>query len=78
LTSALEGGEGSASRLGRTLPLGKTQYPLYGRPPGFLTLEIYTFCPHSVFVCFVFIWEQTAIIIIIIIIIIAVFTGWFL
>ena len=44
LTSALEGGEGSASRPGRTLPPGKTRYPLYrklggpqGRspPPGF-------------------------------------------
>ena len=31
LTSALEGGEGSASRPGRTLPPGKTRYPLYRR-----------------------------------------------
>ena len=31
LTTALEGGEGSASRPGRSLPLGKTRYPLYRR-----------------------------------------------
>jgi len=31
---ALEGGEGSASRAGHTLPLGKTQYPLYRRLGG--------------------------------------------
>ena len=31
LTSALEGGEGSPSRPGRTLPPGKTRYPLYRR-----------------------------------------------
>jgi hypothetical protein len=34
LTSALEGGEGSASRPGRTLPPGKTWYPLYRRLGG--------------------------------------------
>ena len=37
LTSALEEGEGSASRPGRTLPPGKTWYPLYrklGGPQG--------------------------------------------
>ena len=37
LTSALEGGEGLASRLGRTLPPEKTRYPLYrglGGPQG--------------------------------------------
>ena len=34
LTTALEGGEGSASRPGRSLPLGKTQYPLYRRVGG--------------------------------------------
>jgi hypothetical protein len=34
LTSALEGGEGSASRPGRTLPPGKTRYPLYRRLDG--------------------------------------------
>jgi len=34
LTSALEGGEGSASRRGRTLPPGKTRYPLYRRLGG--------------------------------------------
>jgi hypothetical protein len=34
LTSALEGGEGSASRLGRTLPPGKTRYRLYRRLGG--------------------------------------------
>ena len=27
-----------------------------------LTFNNYTFCPHSVFMCFVWIWEQTAII----------------
>jgi hypothetical protein len=35
LTTALEGGKGSASRPGRSLPPGKTRYPLYrrlGRP----------------------------------------------
>ena len=35
MTTALEGGEGSASRPGRSLPPGKTRYPLYrrlGRP----------------------------------------------
>ena len=34
---ALEGGEGSASRPSRSIPSGKTRYPLYrrlGRPPG--------------------------------------------
>jgi hypothetical protein len=34
LTSALEGGEGSASRPGRKLPTGKTRYPLYRRLDG--------------------------------------------
>jgi hypothetical protein len=34
LTSALEGGEVSASRPGRTLPPGKTRYPLYRRLGG--------------------------------------------
>jgi len=37
MTTALEGGEGSASRPGRSLPPGKTRYPLYsrlGRPQG--------------------------------------------
>ena len=29
MTTALEGGEGSASRSGRSLPPGKTRYPLY-------------------------------------------------
>ena len=33
-TSALEGGEGSASRPGRFLPPGKTRYPLYRRLGG--------------------------------------------
>jgi hypothetical protein len=33
-TSALEGSEGSASRPGRFLPPGKTQYPLYRRLSG--------------------------------------------
>jgi len=43
MTKALEGGEWSAACLGRTLLLGKTQYPFYRRldgqkissPPGF-------------------------------------------
>src|SRR5215471_13527024 len=34
LTSALEWGEGSASRPGRFLPPGKTRYPLYRRLGG--------------------------------------------
>jgi hypothetical protein len=34
MTTALEGGEGSASRPGRSLPTGKTWYPLYGRMGG--------------------------------------------
>ena len=31
MTAALEGGEWSAARLGRTLPPGKNQYPFYRR-----------------------------------------------
>jgi hypothetical protein len=34
LTPALDGGERSASRPGRTLPPGKTRYPLYRRLGG--------------------------------------------
>jgi len=34
MTAALEGGEWSVARPGRTLPLGKTRYPLYGRLGG--------------------------------------------
>ena len=34
MTTALEGGEGSASRPSRPLPLGKTRYPLYRRLVG--------------------------------------------
>jgi len=34
LTSALEGGEGSASHPGCTLPPGKIQYPFYRRLGG--------------------------------------------
>jgi len=37
MTAALEGGEWSATRLGRTLPPGKTRYPFYrrlGKPQG--------------------------------------------
>jgi hypothetical protein len=34
MTTALEGGEGSASRPGRSLPTGKTRYPLYRRLGG--------------------------------------------
>ena len=38
----------------------KARWLLYV-PPG-LTFSNSTFCPHSVFMCFVWIWEQTAII----------------
>ena len=34
MTTALEGGEWSAARPGRTLPPGKTRYPLYRRHGG--------------------------------------------
>ena len=34
MTTALEGGEGSASRPGRSLPPEKTRYPLYSRLGG--------------------------------------------
>jgi len=34
MTTALRGGEGSVSRPGRSLPPGKTQYPLYRRLGG--------------------------------------------
>jgi hypothetical protein len=34
LCTALEGGEGSASRPGRSLPRGKSRYPLYRRLGG--------------------------------------------
>jgi len=34
MITALEGGEGSASRPGRSLPPGKTWYPLYRRLSG--------------------------------------------
>jgi hypothetical protein len=34
MTAALEGGEGSASRPGRSLPPEKTRYPLYRRLGG--------------------------------------------
>ena len=34
MTAALDGGEWSAARLGRTLLLGKTRYPLYRRLGG--------------------------------------------
>jgi len=34
MTAAIEGGECSAARLGRTLPPGKTRYPLYRRLGG--------------------------------------------
>jgi len=34
MTAALEGGEWSAARPGRTLPPGKTQYALYRRVGG--------------------------------------------
>jgi hypothetical protein len=34
MTTALGGGEGSASRLGSSLPPGKTRYPLYRRLGG--------------------------------------------
>jgi len=47
-------------KLNTQLTLCKTLWPLYV-PPG-LKLTNSTFCPHSVFMCFVWIWEQTAII----------------
>jgi hypothetical protein len=34
MTTAVEGGEGSVSRPGRSLPPGKTRYPLYRRLGG--------------------------------------------
>ena len=34
MTTALEGGEGSASRTGRSLPPGNTRYPFYRRLGG--------------------------------------------
>ena len=34
MTTALDGSEGSASRPGRSLPPGKTRYPLYWRLGG--------------------------------------------
>ena len=34
MTTTLEGGEGSASRPGRSLPPGKTRYPLYKKLGG--------------------------------------------
>jgi len=34
MTAALEGGEWSAARPGRTLPLGRTRYPFYKRLSG--------------------------------------------
>jgi len=34
MTAVLEGGEWSAARSGRTLPPGKTRYPLYKRLGG--------------------------------------------
>jgi hypothetical protein len=34
MTAALEGGDWSAARPGRTLPPGKTRYPLYRRLGG--------------------------------------------
>jgi len=34
MTATLEGGEWSAARHGRTLPLGKARYPLYSRLGG--------------------------------------------
>ena len=34
MTAALEGGEWSAARPGRTLPLAKTRYPFYRRMGG--------------------------------------------
>jgi len=34
MTAALEGSEWLAARPGRTLPLGKTQYPIYRRLGG--------------------------------------------
>jgi hypothetical protein len=38
----------------------KPQWSLYASP-GFLTFKFYTFCPHGVFMWFMWISEQTAI-----------------
>jgi len=43
LTSALEGGERSASRPGCNLPPGKTRYPLYRRLGGPQGRSVYIF-----------------------------------
>jgi hypothetical protein len=54
-TSALGGGEGSASRPGRILPLGKTRYPLYrmlGGPQG-RSGQVRKISPHRDFFTFV-------------------------
>ena len=51
-------------RLSLVSPFICCQYPNYWllyMPPS-LTFNNSTFCPHSVFMCFVWIWEQTAII----------------
>ena len=40
----------------------KAQWSLYAPPGLILKKKNSTFCPHSAFVCFVWIWEQTAII----------------
>ena len=50
MTAALEGGEWSAARLGRTLPPGKTRYPFYRRLGGPQGRPVWTggkFRPHG-------------------------------
>ena len=44
MTAELEGGEKSAARPGRTLPLGKTRYPFYRRLGG---LQDVCVIPHT-------------------------------
>jgi len=42
MTAALEGGEWSAARTGRTLPPGKTRYPFYRREGGWAPGPVWT------------------------------------
>ena len=50
MTAALEGGEWSAARPGRTLPPGKTRYPFYrrlGGPQGYIYMYLYIYIKWS-------------------------------
>jgi len=69
MTTALDGDEGSAARPGRSLPPGKTRYPLYSRlggpqgrsgqvrkispPPGFDTRTVQPVTSRFIAVCYV-------------------------